>query len=291
MAGLALTPGERNLDRRGIGEGGRPHPAALAFATHALAPWSWLTAPCFSGLENVPTERPVFFAGNHTVFGLLDVPLLVLGLWKRLGIFPRPLGDHLHFRLPGWRDLLRLFGTVEGTPENCRALMSAEESILVFPGGAREVFKRKGEKYRLLWEGRTGFARLAIEYGYPIVPVAAVGAEECYDIVLDAGDILRFLPPLRRLPRSEEMPPLVRGIGLSMLPRPQRFYFHFGQRIETRYLRGQERNERVCLALREQVGAAVEVGIAHLLSAREHDPERALLPRLAARLPRLGFME
>ena len=56
-----------------------------------------------------------------------------------------------------------------------------------FPGGAREVFKRRGEKYALIGE-RTGFARLAIECGYPIVPFSAVGAEDVYDIVLDAED-------------------------------------------------------------------------------------------------------
>jgi hypothetical protein len=35
--------------------------------------------------------------------------------------------------------------------------------VLVYPGGGREVAKRKGEKYQLLWKERVGFARLAIE--------------------------------------------------------------------------------------------------------------------------------
>jgi len=217
---------------------------------------------------------------------VLDVPLMVLAILERRGVFVRPLGDRVHFHIPGWRDLLRLFGTVEGTPENCRALMRARATILVFPGGGREVFKRKGEQYRLLWGDRTGFVRLAIEHGYPIVPFAAVGAEECYDILLDAGDVLRLPPPLRFLPRSDEMPPLVRGVGPSLLPRPQRFYFHFGQAIETRHLAGMYQDERVCLALREQVRAAVEAGLAFLLSERAHDPERRFLPRLVRQLGR-----
>jgi hypothetical protein len=40
---------------------------------------------------------------------------------------------------------------IDGTPENVRALVRAGDSIVVFPGGAREVFKRRGEKYTLLW--------------------------------------------------------------------------------------------------------------------------------------------
>jgi 1-acyl-sn-glycerol-3-phosphate acyltransferase len=255
--------------------------AAFAVARMALAPWAWVTAPKFFGLSNLPTERPFLLVGNHTLLGVLDVPLMLLGLWEARGLSVRPLGDHIHFRIPGWRDLLRLFGTVEGTPENCRALMRARESILVFPGGGREVFKHRGEKYCLLWGDRMGFARLAIEQGYPIVPFAAVGAEECFDIVLDAGDAQRLLPPLRLLPRADEIPPLVRGIGFSPLPRPERFYFHFGAAIETRHLQGLDGNVRVCLTLREQVRAAVDAGIAFLLCQRERDPQRGLLTRIA----------
>jgi 1-acyl-sn-glycerol-3-phosphate acyltransferase len=263
-----------------------PGGTAVTIATALLAPWQWLTAPRFSGLEHVRADRPMLLVGNHTVMGLLDVPLMLLGLSAR-GVRVRPLGDRLHFAIPGWRDLLQLFGTVEGTPEACRALMRAGESVLVFPGGGREVFKRKGEKYRLLWSDRIGFVRLAIEQGYPIVPFAAVGAEECYDILVDAGDLLRFVPPLRWLPRADEIPPLVRGLGPSVIPRPERFYFHFGQPIETAHLRGLETDARVCLAVREQVRAAVEAGIAYLLSARERDPERGLATRLGNRFASL----
>lgn len=255
--------------------------AAFAAARIALAPWAWITSPRFYGLEHVPRERPFLLVGNHTLLGLLDVPLMLLGLWDARRVYVRPLGDHLHFHVPGWRDLLRLFGTVEGTPENCRELMRAGESILVFPGGGREVFKHRGEKYRLLWGDRVGFVRLAIEHGYPIVPFAAVGAEECFDILIDAGDVLRVLPPLRLLPRAEEIPPLVRGIGPSLVPRPERFYFHFGPPLETGHLRDLRDNVRICFTLRAQVQAAVEAGIAFLHCQRDRDPRRGLLTRLA----------
>jgi len=257
-----------------------PVPAAVALAERVLAPWRWLTAPSVYGIENVPLDRPVMLAGNHTLMGLLDVPIMLLELYDRLGMWPHPVGDHIHFSVPGWRDLLEAFGTIDGTRERCRELMRAGESILIFPGGAREVFKRRGEQYRLLWDGRTGFARLAIEHGYPIVPVSAVGAEECYDILVDAGDLRRLIPPLRWIPRSDEAPPLVRGLGPTLLPRPQRFYFHFGTPVETRHLTGLE--DHACGAVRDQVRAAVETGITFLLHARERDPQRSLLQRLLA---------
>jgi 1-acyl-sn-glycerol-3-phosphate acyltransferase len=257
-----------------------PASPAIALAKGALAPWRWLTAPRVYGIENVPLDRPVMFVGNHTLMGLLDVPVMLVELHDRLGLWPRPLGDHIHFFVPGWRELLAAFGTVEGTREHCRELMRAGESLLVFPGGAREVFKRRGERYRLLWDGRTGFARLAIEYGYPIVPFAAVGAEECYDILVDAGDLRRLMPPLRWLPRSDEAPPIVRGLGGTLLPRPQRFYFHFGTPVETHHLAGLE--DRACTMVRDQVRAAVETGIAFLQRERARDLARSPVRRLLA---------
>jgi hypothetical protein len=99
--------------------------------------------------------------------------------------------------------------------------------------------------------------------------------------VLDAADVIRLLPPLRLLPRADEMPPLVHGIGPSLLPRPERFYFHFGPAIETEHLRDLGGSVRICVTLREQVRAAVEAGIAYLQCERERDPRRGLLTRIA----------
>jgi 1-acyl-sn-glycerol-3-phosphate acyltransferase len=281
----AGRPPRRRGPRARATVGRRPSETELAAARLLLEPWHFLTAPRISGLEHLPPDRPILVVANHTLMGVLDVPLLVFGLYEQRGIFLRSLGDHLHFRIPLWRDLLTHFGTVDGTRENCRALMRAGESILVFPGGGREVFKHKGEKYRLIWKERAGFVRLAVEHGYAIVPLSAVGAEECYDIVVDS-DELRATPlgPLldRIAPRADEIPPLVRGIG--PLPRPERFYFHFGRPIDTRPYAGRQRDAALCMALRERVRRAVERGIRRLLAERARDPQRALRARLVRQL-------
>ena len=271
--------------------GHRPTAVEIEAARMLLAPWRFLTDPAFEGIEHVPRDRPFMLAGNHTLMGVLDAPLLVLGLHERTGIFVRSLGDHLHFQVPVWRDLLARFGVVDGTPEQTRALMAAGESILVFPGGGREVAKRKGEQYTLIWGRRLGFARLAIEYGYPIVPVAAVGADDVYDILFDADELLAspFGPLLERLaPRRDVIFPVVRGLGPTAVPRPERFYFRFATPVETAALAGRHGDEAACLAVRDQVRAAIEAGITHLLLEREHDPGRALLPRLLSRLGARG---
>jgi 1-acyl-sn-glycerol-3-phosphate acyltransferase len=266
--------------------GHRPTPGETQLMHLGLAPWRWMTAPRVTGLEHVHPHRPALLVGNHTLFALLDAPLLLAALHETFGILPRPLGDHLHFRVPLWRTLLERFGVVDGTPENLRALMEAREWVMLFPGGAREVFKQRGEQYTLLWGERMGFARLAIECGYPIIPFSAVGADDAWDIVFDAEDILASpLGPLveRLAPRRDVIPPVVRGIGLTPVPRVERLYFHFAEPIETRYLVGRERDPAICFGLRERVRRAIEEGITKLLLERARDPDRALVARLLHR--------
>ncbi len=280
---MKVDRGKPRMSKSAIGY--RPTAEEIAVARVLLEPWRLLTAPVFRGVEHVPTDRPFLLVGNHTLMGVLDVPLMLLGLHERTGVLVRPLGDHIHFRIPVWRDLLARFGTVDGTRENCAALMRAGESILVFPGGAREVFKHKGEQYHLIWKNRTGFAALAIAHHYPIVPVAAVGAEECYDILVDSDEMRHSAlgPVLERLTmRADELPPLVAGIG--PLPRPQRFYFRFEVPIETRKWAGRAHSQTACLELRAEVAHAIERGIKALKQVRRRDPDAPLVARLMRQL-------
>jgi 1-acyl-sn-glycerol-3-phosphate acyltransferase len=253
-----------------------------------LTPLQLLTSPVSYGLDNIPRGRPCLFVGNHTLFSL-DAPMLIAEIYTKRGIVIRSLGDHVHFRIPLWRDLLTKFGVIDGTRDNCARLMAAGESVLVFPGGAREVFKHKAEKYQLLWGERLGFARMAIQHRYPIVPFAAVGAEDAWDIVLDGDALLpdAVRPLLERLGvRTDSLIPFVKGIGPTPLPRPERLYFRFARPIETRTYNGRHSDMAACLAVRDRTKRAIEDGIAFLLAKRERDPQRELLPRLLNRAER-----
>lgn len=263
----------------------RVPPPELERALALLTPLRAVVHPMFVGLDRIPERRPLLFVGNHTVWGLLDVPFLFAELYEKKGIFLRALGDRLHFRIPGWRDLLWKLGAVEGSREACSALFAASEAVLVFPGGGREVAKRRGERYRLIWKERMGFARLAMQHGCTIVPFAAVGVEDALDVVLDSGDVLRTPvgKGLQRLGfRVDILPPLVRGIGPTPLPRPERLYFEIREPVDPRAFGSDPEDDGSVRALRDHVAREVEAGIASLHATREGDPYRRLLPRLTA---------
>lgn len=253
-----------------------------------LRPWEMLTDPVFHGTDLIPDSGPCLFVGNHTIFGLLDLPLHVLHEQRERGLFLRGLAEKAHYKVPVWRDFLSRFGAVDGTRENARALLRDGEAVLVLPGGGREVAKRKGERYELIWKQRMGFARLAIEARCPIVPFAAVGGEETYDILVDADSAL--MTPVRaafeRLGgRTELLFPLARGFAGTPLPRPERFYFAFGEPIDTERYGGRHEDGRATRGLRDRTRRAVEDRIDFLLAERQSDPDRDLLARIRSALP------
>jgi 1-acyl-sn-glycerol-3-phosphate acyltransferase len=223
----------------------------------------------------------VLFVGNHTIYGLVDVPFMMAELWKQREIAVRGLGDHGHYAIPVWRNLLELGGMVRGTRENVRSLMSEGQNVLAFPGGADEVFKQRGERYRLKWKERLGFARLAIESGYPIVPFAMVGVEEMFDIVADdATPVVSQVSRLMRRLVGIPLPPI--GVGLGpMLPRPERLYFWFGDSIDTTRFAGRP-DDGAARAVRDETRPAIEAGIEFLRAARDDDPRHGIIARLRA---------
>ena len=276
----ALTCGEWRTPQKPESLPRAPDPRQMDRMATILAPFRRITQPKVIGIDGIP-DCPALFVGNHTRYSFLDLPFMMTELWKRRRIIVRGLGDHGHYAIPVWRDLLEMGGMVRGTRANVRALMRDGQDILVFPGGANEVFKQRGEEYRLIWKERIGFARLAIEHGYPIVPFAAVGAEEMFHVLIDRGmpiaaQVSALMHRLVGLP----LPPIPRGIGPTFLPRPERLYFWFGDPVSTSQYGGAGEDDAAARAVRDEVKAAVEGGIQKLLAERERDPHRRLLSRL-----------
>ena len=246
-------------------------------------------------MEKLDPNKPTLLVGNHTIYGVIDVPLFLAQIYRERGVLVRALADHQHYDIPLWRDVLDRTGGVEGTRENCSALMQRGEHVLVFPGGAREVSKRKGEQYQLTWKRRTGFCSMAIQHGYNILPFAVVGPDDMYDIVLDAEDILQspvgkllkkagLLEKKGLLRGGDIIMPLTRGLGLTALPRPERFYFAIGDEIEVSPYQGKENDQDALFELRDEVAFSIQDIIGELLTIRENDIDKGLFRKLLTSL-------
>ncbi len=254
--------------------------AVLDTATDRLRPVVDLYRPYVDDVEHLPADGRFLLAGNHTQFG--SEIFLISGVVRHaVGARVRPLADRGFGRIRGLpADLMAAFGAVVGAPETARELMRNDETILVFPGGGREIPKFKGEEYTLRWHGRSGFARLSVENGYPIVPAGLVGGDDVYrSWTTRDGAYGRLSEALgRRLNGRPDMAmPLLRGIGPTLIPRPQRMYLRFGSPIDTTKPLGIG-TEGWVEAVKDRTQRALEQILADLLRLRSTDPYRTLNP-------------
>ncbi len=269
-------------------------PLSTSFARNFIKPFKLYFDPQFFGLEELDVSRPAMYVSNHTVLGVLDGYPFAIELYLQKGILLRALADTMHFKIPYWRDLItHRLGAVEASRENCKALMERGDNLVVYPGGAREVCKKKGEAYELKWSDRTGFVRMAIAHGYDIIPVAAIGAEEAYTVVKDANDFIdrNFLGKLMKksglvdslFKGGDILPPTVKGIGNSILPRPEKLYFAFGKRISTKKYKGLEEDKEVLQLMKAKVELALLKEFKKLFEHREKDKDVSIVRKLLTR--------
>lgn len=135
------------------------------------------------GAEHIPAEGGALLVGNHAMTGL-DGFVLGSLVQKETGRHVRFLGERNLFRLPVLREVLHGFGAVAGEPKKATQLLERGELVGVYPGGIDDSWKLTStQKYQLQWGNRAGFARVAMRAKVPIIPVAAIGIDEMYDVV------------------------------------------------------------------------------------------------------------
>jgi 1-acyl-sn-glycerol-3-phosphate acyltransferase len=258
-----------------------------------LGPLVDLYQPYVDGLQHLPRDGRFLLVGNHTQSGA-EVFLISYFVRRAIGTRVRPLAERGLGRMRGPAgDLFAAYGAVVGAPETARELMHHNETILVFPGGGREMAKFKGEEHTLRWQGRSGFARLSVENNYPIVPVGLVGGDDVYQsLTTREGRWGRLSQGLteKLSGRTDMALPIVHGIGPTVIPRPQRMYLRFAAPIDaTKPARVSE--EKWVAAVKQNTQESVEQTLADLMAIRRSDPYRELNPmawRAAAQPPAGG---
>jgi 1-acyl-sn-glycerol-3-phosphate acyltransferase len=245
-----------------------------------LEPLIDLCRPYVDGLQTLPKDGRFLLVGNHTQFGI-EAILIPHFVRRTIGTRVRPLADRGMGQMRGAAgDLFAAYGAVVGAPETARELMQHNESILVFPGGGREIAKFKGEENTLRWQGRAGFARVSVENNYPIVPVALVGADEVYrSLVTRDGRWGRLSESIteKLMGRRDMALPLLHGVGPTLIPRPQRMYLRFAAPIDTtKPARVSE--QKWVETVKQHTQESLEQAISDLLEIRSRDPYRELNP-------------
>lgn len=84
------------------------------------------------------------------------------------------------FDIPAIRQVSLGFGLVRSDYDNLKGTLKQGTSLLIIPGGAREVPLAEPGHMKLV-DGRQGFLRLAQEMGLPLIPIFAFGENEFFE--------------------------------------------------------------------------------------------------------------
>jgi 1-acyl-sn-glycerol-3-phosphate acyltransferase len=177
------------------------------------------------GIERVPTGGVLLIA-NHAGQLPFDATMVSTAMLLEADP-PRILRGMAEFwvpQLPFVSELAARAGAVAGTPETCREMLEAGEAVLVFPEGVRGMNKLYKDRYKLQRFG-SGFVRLALEAGVPIVPIAVVGSEEQQPGLANWSSAAAALgmPAFPITPTFPWLGPL------GLLPLPVKYRIYFGE--------------------------------------------------------------
>ena len=174
------------------------------------------------GFEHIPSEQTILVA-NHDG-GVLPMNGLLFGAaWHPHFDYSRGLYVLTHdiFQRfgPHFSKLMLDSGIIPADRGHMDSAIATGESVLVFPGAARETFRPFWKRREIDLGGRTGFVAQAIRHGLPITPVVSAGSHETL-IVLASGQKFAKAIHLPKLVRSADTWPLLLGLpwGLWALP-------------------------------------------------------------------------
>jgi 1-acyl-sn-glycerol-3-phosphate acyltransferase len=131
------------------------------------------------GTENVPRRGPVILASNHQSF--IDSIFLPLAVHRRVTFVAK--AEYFESWKTAW--FFRAVGMIplkrDGGSASERALLAAKDVLCsggvlgIYPEGTRSPDGR-------LYKGHTGVARLSLQSGAPVVPVAQCGTAQVQPI-------------------------------------------------------------------------------------------------------------
>jgi 1-acyl-sn-glycerol-3-phosphate acyltransferase len=234
-------------------------------------------APEVRHAERVPATGPALVVGNHSGYVYFpDMWATALALVQRRGLDAPTFGlaYDLLFAVPGLAPFLRRLGALPAGGRAAEAALRAGGAVLVYPGGDWEVCRPWTERNEIDFHGRTGFVRLALRTGVPVVPVVAHGSHHSV-VVLSRGDRVARALGLDRV-KVHVMPWLLGfpfGVApvLPPVPLPAKVTVEFLDPLDwSGEGAGSARDPVVVQARYDQVIGLLQAGLDRLRAERPH---------------------
>jgi 1-acyl-sn-glycerol-3-phosphate acyltransferase len=174
------------------------------------------------GWEKLP-EPPALVVGIHSGAPFVwDAWTVGVQWWRRFGedrILHGTAHDAL-MAMPGVGSYFRSMGVLPAAPDSIATALAAGRDVALWPGGEVDSLRPWSERDKAVLAERTGFIRMAINAGVPIVPVATVGGPDSMPVLFRGRRLAKALQ-LDKIARLKVFPLALQapwGIAPAALP-------------------------------------------------------------------------
>ena len=227
------------------------------------------------GWDRIP-EPPALLIGIHSGAPFVwDAWTVGIQWWRRFGD-ERPIHGTAHDALmaaPGIGAYFRRMGVLPAAPDSISAALAEGHDVALWPGGEIDSLRPWVKRDQAVLAGRTGFVRMAIRAGVPIVPISTIGGPDSMP-VLFSGRRLAKLLQLDRIARLKILPIALSvpwGVNLAMLPEiplPTKIRTEFQEPVEVDTDPDRADDKQYVEAKYDEVQASIQRGMDKLARRR-----------------------
>ena len=148
------------------------------------------------GWHHLPTDGSMLIVGSHNGGIIAPDTLMFMVDWFRRFGPERPVYGLMHpnvWMVPIYSQLTVKLGAVMANPKMAISALKRDAAVLVYPGGAEDLWRPHSLRHHIHFAGRKGFIKLALRERVPIVPAISKGAHDTLIILADYYKELRQL--------------------------------------------------------------------------------------------------
>ncbi|MEM7759783.1 MAG: lysophospholipid acyltransferase family protein [Cyanobacteria bacterium P01_A01_bin.40] len=141
------------------------------------------------GWEHIPQTGKVLLIGSHNG-GLAtpDTVMMTYDWFRQFGterLAYALMEPRIWQFLPGLGRLSAQIGAIKPHPNLIRAALRQDAAVLIYPGGAKDVFRPYSLRNKIYFHGHKGFIKLALQEKAPIIPFISHGAHSTLIVLAD----------------------------------------------------------------------------------------------------------
>lgn len=165
------------------------------------------------GWEHIPNGQIMLIGSHNGGLAAPDMVMMIYDWFQRFGTQRSIYGlmdPRVWQALPAAARLAAQFGAIRAVPRMAIAALNHDASLLIYPGGAKDVFRPYARRHSICLNGQQGFIKLALADNIPIIPVISYGAHETLIVLADLYEQLQTL--------TAGNPPWLGGIDPQVFP-------------------------------------------------------------------------